>query len=68
MCGYNGDGQSYCVAHLGDKVGQQYLQQVKSFLKSGSLEMCNTTRRYKKECWELIHAQSEYQSFMLAKN
>ena len=54
-CGYNGDGQKYCKAFLGDYLGKLYLDSIKAWYGSAEIKKCHTDRRMSEECmgnWE----------------
>lgn len=49
-CGYNRAGLAYCEQFLGSPTGQQYFGDVLSLVHSGSLNACNTERRFQFNC------------------
>ena len=54
-CGYNSNGTSYCSLFTGDAPGQAYLTTMqKFFAKSGPIGSCQTTRRFSKDCYNLV--------------
>ncbi|OMJ75904.1 hypothetical protein SteCoe_24844 [Stentor coeruleus] len=53
-CGYNPNGNSYCQPFLGDPPGIAFMTFIKTFLgKSGPINLCQTTRRYSKDCYQI---------------
>ena len=54
-CGYNPSGSSYCNPFIGDAPGISFLNAtMKFFAKNGPIGQCQTTRRFSKDCWDLV--------------
>ena len=55
VCGYNGNGSSYCKPFIGDAPGINYLTATISFLApAGPIGLCQTTRRFSQDCFDLV--------------
>ena len=50
QCGYNSKGTKYCQPFLGDYIGKQYLQQLKDWYNSDTVNGCHTERRIAPQC------------------
>ena len=54
-CGYNPTGSSYCTPFYGDHPGINYLNAIMQFFaKNGPIGQCQTTRRFSKDCFDLV--------------
>ena len=53
-CGYDPEGSGFCAPLQGDYPGQQYLSVLKSIAYRTTNTLCNTARRFKYDCVEMI--------------
>ena len=49
-CGYNNKGTQYCQPFLGDYIGTQYIELLKSWYSSDLINTCHTERRIDSQC------------------